>query len=108
MKGYHWFFIFLRIMVISQVVLIFFKKQTDSSDTYIILDAISKASVGLFLFIFFLVNHFFLHQLSELELGDVLILQFAGILLLVDIDYKNVLKVIRKRFPKFLDTIYRS
>lgn len=95
-------------MVILQVVLIFFKKQTDNSDTYIILDAISKASVGLFLFIFFLVNHFFLHQLSELELGDVLILQFAGILLLVDIDYKNVLKVIRKRFPKFLNTIYRT
>jgi len=103
MKGYHWFFIFLRIMVILQVVLIFFKKQTDSSDTYIILDAFSRATVGLFLYLFF-----FLHSFPELEYGDVLILQFAGILLLVDIDYKNVLKVIRKRFPKFLDTIYRT
>ena len=108
MRGYHWFFIFLRLMVISQVILIIFKKQTNSSDTYVILDAISRASVGLFLFIFFLVNHFILHQISDLELGDVLILQFAGILLLIDIDYENVLKVIRKKYPKFLDSIYRT
>ena len=108
MRGYHWFFIFLRLMVISQVIFIIFKKQTKSSDTYVILDAISRASVGLFLFIFFLVQHFLLHQMSDLELGDVLILQFAGILLLIDIDYKGVLKVIRKRYPKFLDSIDRS
>ena len=108
MKGYQWFFIFLRLMVISQVILIIFKKQTNNSDTYVILDAISRASVGLFLFIFFLVNHFFLHQLSELEFGDVLILQFAGILLLIDIDFKSVLRVIRKRYPNFLKSIYGS
>jgi hypothetical protein len=90
-------------MVILQVVLIFFKKQTRSSDTYIILDAGSRATVGIFLYLFFLFN-----PLPDLEYGDVLILQFAGILLLVDIDYKNVLKVIRKKYPKFLDSIYRT
>ena len=95
-------------MVISQVILIIFKKQTNSSDTYVILDAISRASVGLFLFIFFLVHHFILHQITDLELGDILILQFAGILLLIDIDYKSVLNVINKRYPKFLDSIYRT
>lgn len=94
-------------MVISQVILIIFKKQTNDSDIYVVLDAISRASVGLFLFIFFLVQHFLLHQISDLELGDVLILQFAGILLLIDIDYKNVLTVIRKRYPNFLTTINR-
>jgi hypothetical protein len=103
MKGYQLFFIFLRLMVISQVVLIVFKKQTRSSDTYIILDAISRAAVGLFLYLFFL-----LHPLPDLEYGDVLILQFAGILLLVDIDYKSVLGVIRKRYPNFLKSIYGS
>lgn len=88
-------------MIIAQVILIFFKKQTRSSDTFIILDAISRATVGSFLYIFFLLN-----PLSDLEHGDVLILQFAGILLLVDIDYKAVVKVIRKKYPKFLDSIY--
>jgi hypothetical protein len=103
MKGYQWFFIFLRLMVILQVILIFFKKQTRVSDTYIILEAISKATVGIFLYLFFLLN-----PLPDLEYGDILVLQFAGILLLVDIDYKSVLNVIRKRYPKFLDTIYRT
>ena len=101
MKGYQWFFIFLRAMVILQVILIFFKKQATTSDTYIILDAISRATVGLFLYIFFL-----LKPMPDLEHGDVLILQFAGILLLVDIDFKSLLTVIRKRYPKFLDSIY--
>jgi len=103
MKGYQWFFIFLRAMIILQVILIFFKKQADNSDTYIILDTISRVSVGLFLYIFFLLN-----PLPDFDYGDVLILQFAGVLLLVDIDYKSLVKVIRKRYPKFLDTIYRA
>jgi len=101
MKGYQWFFIFLRLMVILQVIMVFFKKQTNSSDTYIILDAISRATVGLFLYIFFLLN-----PMPDLEHGDVLILQFAGILLLVDIDFKSVIGVIRKKYPKFLNSIY--
>ena len=90
-------------MVILQVVLIFFKKQTDSSDTYIILEAVSRASVGLFLYLFFLLN-----PLPGLEYGDVLILQFAGILLLVDINFGDVLRVIRKRFPNFLPFIHSN
>jgi len=85
MKGYHLFFIFLRAMIILQVILIYFKKQTKSSDIYIILEAISRISVGLFLYLFFL-----LHPLPDLEYGDVLILQFAGILLMVDINFKEL------------------
>lgn len=94
MKGYQLFFLFLRLMVILQAVLIFFKKQTNNSDTYIILEALSKVAVGLFLYLFFL-----LHPLPDLEYGDVLILQFAGILLLVDIDYKSLIAVLKKYFP---------
>ena len=87
-------------MVILQVVLIIFKKQTRSSDIYIILEAVSRGAVGLFLYLFFL-----LHPLPGLEYGDVLILQFAGILLLVDINFGDILTVIRKRFPNFLPFI---
>lgn len=81
-------------MVILQVVLVVFKKQTRSSDVYIILEAISKIAVGAFLYIFFL-----LHPLEGLEYGDVLILQFAGILIMVDVNYPEVIGVIRKYVP---------
>jgi hypothetical protein len=81
-------------MVILQAVLILFKKQTKSSDVYIILEAISKLAVGVFLYLFFL-----LHPLEGLEYGDVLILQFAGILIMVDINYPELLGVLRKYMP---------
>lgn len=94
MRGYQHFFLFIRLMVILQVVLVVFKKQTKSSDVYIILEAISKIAVGAFLYIFFL-----LHPLEGLEYGDVLILQFAGILIMVDVNYPEVIGVIRKYVP---------
>ena len=96
MRAYQTFFLFMRLMVILQVVLIIFKKQTKNSDTYIILEAISKLAVGGFLYLFFL-----LHPLEGLEYGDVLILQFAGILIMVDVNYSEVIKVIRKYIPFF-------
>ena len=94
MRGYQNFFLFMRLMVILQAVLIIFKKQTKSSEVYIILEALSKLAVGAFLYLFFL-----LHPLEGLEYGDVLILQFAGILILVDINYKELIGVIRKHLP---------
>ena len=94
MKGYHQFFIFMRVMVILQAVLIIFKKQTKSSDIYIVLEAVSKLAVGSFLYLFFL-----LHPLEGLEYGDILILQFAGILIMIDINYPELLGVLRKYLP---------
>lgn len=84
----------MRVMVILQAVLIVFKKQTKSSDVYIVLESISKLSVGAFLYLFFL-----LHPLEGLEYGDVLILQFAGILIMVDINFPELIGVIRKYIP---------
>jgi len=81
-------------MVILQAVLILFKKQTKSSDIYIVLESLSKACVGAFLYVFFLLN-----PPEGLDYGDILILQFAGILILVDINYKDLLGVIRKYAP---------
>ena len=94
MRGYQSFFLFMRIMVILQAVLIVFKKQTKSSDIYIVLEAVSKLAVGAFLYLFFL-----LHPIDGLEYGDVLILQFAGILIMVDINYAELIGVLRKYAP---------
>jgi hypothetical protein len=81
-------------MVILQVVLIIFKKQTKSSDVYIVLEAVSKITVGAFLYIFFLLN-----PIDGLEYGDILILQFAGILIMVDVNYGELIGVLRKYLP---------
>jgi len=94
MKGYQNFFLFIRLMVILQVVLIIFKKQTKSSDVYIVLEAVSKITVGAFLYIFFLLN-----PIDGLEYGDILILQFAGILIMVDVNYGELIGVLRKYLP---------
>jgi hypothetical protein len=94
MKGYQKFFIFMRVMVILQGLIIVFKKQTKSSDVDILLEAVSKLSVGAFLYLFF-----FLHPIDGLEYGDVLILQFAGILIMIDVNYEELIGVIRKYLP---------
>jgi len=94
MRQYQVFFVFLRVMVILQGVLILFKKQTRDSNIYVILDALSKISVGGFLYLFFL-----FHTIDGLEYGDTLVLQFAGILILLDVNYKDLLRVVRLYYP---------
>jgi len=37
--------------------------------------------------------------IGSLEYGDVLILQFAGILIMVDVNYPELIKVLRKYIP---------
>ena len=83
-------------MLILQGILIFFKKQTRDSNVFIILDSLSKISVGAFLYLFFL-----FHKIDGFEYGDVLVLQFAGILILLDINYKQLFKAIRFYIPGF-------
>jgi hypothetical protein len=94
MKAYHLYFIILRFIVLIQIILVFLKKHTKDSDIYIISDTIFKLSIALYLFIFFMI-----HSFPGLELGDVIILRFSGLVLLFDIDFTGLLRVIRKYIP---------
>ena len=94
MKGYHLYFIILKIIVLVQLVLVFLKKQTEDSDMYVITDTIFKISIALYLFLFFIIYSF-----PGLESGDVVILRFSGVVLLYDIDYTGLLRVMRKYIP---------
>ena len=94
MKGYHIYFILLKIIVGIQVVLVFLKKTTEDSEIYIVTDTIFKISVALYLFLFFIINSF-----PGLEFEDTIILRFSGMILLYDIDYSGLIRVIRKYFP---------
>jgi hypothetical protein len=106
MKIYQVFFVILRILVILQVILVLLKKNVINPDIKIIIDAILKLGIGGFLYIFF-----FFNTIRGIEYWDAYILQFAGIVIILDIDYKKVLNAISRLSPtlykniSFLDTI---
>ena len=76
------------------MLLVFFKKQTDDSDIYILTDTVFKLSVALYLFIFFMIYSF-----PGLEYEDTIILRFSGAVLLYDINYSGLLAIMRKHIP---------
>jgi hypothetical protein len=99
MKIYQVFFIILRILVILQVILVLLKKNIINPDIKIIIDAILKLGIGGFLYIFF-----FFNTGHSVEYWDAYILQFAGLVIILDIDYKKVLNAISKLSP----TLYKK
>ena len=101
MKSYQIYFIVLKILVVLQLGLVLLKKQTNRSDIFIITDTVFKISVGIYLFVFFIINSF-----PGLEFGDTVILRFAGAILLFDIDYIGLLAIIRKQFPRLFPTLF--
>jgi hypothetical protein len=94
MKAYQIYFIFLKILIVCQIIMVFLKKQTKNSDVYIITDTAFKLSAGLYLILFFLIHHF-----PGLEFEDTVILRFSGVIILFDIDYTGFLKVFAKYSP---------
>uniref|UniRef100_A0A6C0ANT3 Uncharacterized protein n=1 Tax=viral metagenome TaxID=1070528 RepID=A0A6C0ANT3_9ZZZZ len=93
MKVYHIFFVILRLLVAIQVVLVVFKKKSFSPSIKVIIDSVLKLSLGLFIIIFF-----YFHNVG-LDPWDIYVLQFSGILIIVDIDYASLLDVIGKVSP---------
>ena len=94
MKGYHIYFILLKILIVLQCILIFFKKTTNDTDLYILTDTIFKISVAVYLLIFFVVYPF-----PGLDFEDILIIRFSAVLLIFDVDFIGLLNVIRKYVP---------
>jgi len=93
MKSYHIFFIMLRILVLLQLGLVIFKKKLVTPEFKVIIDSILKLSIGLFVIIFFYFNN------VGLDPWDIYVLQFSGVTMLVDIDYTNLIEIIRKYSP---------
>jgi len=100
MKAYQIYFIILKILVVAQIAAIYFKKHTEDSDIFIISDTVFKLSAGIFLISFFLI-----HKFPGLEFEDTLILRFAGVIILFDIDYLGLLKIISKYVPLLGESI---
>jgi len=79
MKKYHYFFLALKILLLVQFTLIFFKKQSIDDNTYIITEVVFKTALGIF------IEYLMFHKPAEgLEFEDRVILSFAGGLLIYD------------------------
>jgi hypothetical protein len=94
MKWYQIYFIFIKVFIVFQIVAIYMKKHTKSSEIYILSDTIFKVSAGFYLILFFLI-----HSFPGLEFEDTLILRFSGVIILFDIDYSGLIDIISKRTP---------
>jgi hypothetical protein len=94
MKRYHLYFILLKILVAVQFVLVFLKKHTRDSKIYILTDTVFKISVALYLFLFFTLNSF-----PGIDWQDLLIIRSSGMILLYDIDYNGLIKIVREYVP---------
>jgi len=96
MKAYYIYFFLMKILIFIQFILVILKKQTMDSDIYLITDTLLKLSLALYLFLFS-----FIHASYNIVFEDILILRFAGFIMLFDIDFTTLSKFITKKIPQF-------
>ena len=81
MKYYQYFFIVLRTLVILQTVLVLSGKFVTEPHTKLVIDSLVKIGIGSFLYIFFL------NEIPGLDPWDAFIIRFAGVVLMLNIDF---------------------
>jgi hypothetical protein len=99
MKDYHVFFVILRFLVLIQLILVIFKKRIFSPSIKLIIDSVIKLSLGLFIILYFHFNN------SGIDPWDNYVLQFAGILIIVDIDFTGLLDIISNYAPDLSNSL---
>ena len=82
MKRYHAYFLFLKLLLILQTILIIVGKANPNQISYVATDIVFKTSLGMFLIIFFNFS-----ELPGMDYYDKLIASFAGVLLTYDAVY---------------------
>ena len=97
MKGYHIFFFLMKVIIITQFILIIGNKQSIDSRVYILTEIVFKTSLFIFIQWFMIFN-----VGRDLEIEDRIIFSFAGGLLLYDAwfnDMRRLLEVLDIKFP---------
>ena len=79
------YFLFLKLVLIVQTLLILLQKENPNQISYIAADIIFKLSLGLFLVVFFNLT-----ALPGMDVYDKLIASFAGVLLTFDAVYVSL------------------
>ena len=88
MEYYHTFFFILKFILIVFLLLIYLDKLSKSSNIYLIFDSIFKFSLAIFIMYFTL-------KKKSYYIGreDKILLLVTGLLLILSIDYINLIKV---------------
>jgi hypothetical protein len=94
MKHYQYFFVSLRILVVLQILLVLSGKVTTQPHVKLLIDSVLKLGIGAFLFFFFMLN-----DIPGLDPWDSYIIQFAGVVLMLSIDFGGLLNVVGKYSP---------
>ena len=81
MKYYQYFFVVLRTLVILQTVLVLSGKFVTEPRIKLIIDSLVKLGIGTFLYFFFL------NEIPGLDPWDAFIIRFAGVVLMLNIDF---------------------
>jgi len=89
MKPYQYFFVLLRALVILQTVLVLSGKFTSEPHTKLVIDSLVKLGIGAFLFFFFLLN-----EIPGIDPWDAFIIRFAGVVLMLNIDFGGILDLL--------------
>ena len=89
MKYYQYFFVVLRTLVILQTVLVLSGKFVTEPHTKLVIDSLVKLGIGAFLFFFFLLN-----EIPGLDPWDAFIIRFAGVVLMLNIDFAGLLDLL--------------
>ena len=88
------YFIFLKLLIVTQFILILAKKHTASSKIYVFTDAIFKLSLALYILIFVWTSSY-----EGLQWEEKTIFSFSAELLIYDINYTAVVDELAKIFP---------
>jgi len=88
MKSYHVFLMFLKVVMVVQLVLILLKLQKEDSVVYLLSEVAFKVFLGLFLMVYFLIA-----GSSDFDFWDEVFISFGGGLLMFDAVYNVLPKV---------------
>ena len=97
MKYYQYFFIVLRVLVILQTVLVLSGKFVSEPRIKLIIDSFVKLGIGSFLYFFFL------NEIPGLDPWDAFIIRFAGVVLMLNIDFGGLLEIVATYSPKLAE-----
>lgn len=94
----------LKVVLFIQFILIIRQKQDDTGIVFLASNIVFKVSIGLFIMMFFM-----LHEVTEIEKLDKIIIGFAGVILIYDavyIDLPKALAIYKINFSPY--TIMRK